>query len=201
MQPLKPFFLGLEEPPAPRLTTVQKVFRTRRTSTRSGSTAYHLTFFEMLGNFSFGDYFKDGAVDFAWEFVTGELKLDPERLWVERLRRRPGARARRGRGRDRRLEAGRHPAASGSCALPRADNFWPVGGPGPCGPCSEIFYDRGRGRRLRPPRLPPGLRAATASSSSGTSSSWSTTSHADGSLTPLPKQNIDTGMGLERTAR
>src|SRR4249919_4158489 len=81
MQPLMPFFLGLEEPPAPLLTTVQKVFRTPDID-EVGLDGYHLTFFEMLGNFSFGQYFKEGAIDLAWEFVFEHLRIDPERFWV-----------------------------------------------------------------------------------------------------------------------
>src|SRR6266550_2950187 len=81
MQPLMPFFLGLEEPPAPLLTTVQKVFRTPDIDD-VGLNARTLTFFEMLGNFSFGQYFKEGAIDFAWEFMFDQLKLDQDRIWV-----------------------------------------------------------------------------------------------------------------------
>src|SRR6516165_4892183 len=81
MQPLMPFFLGREQPPAPLLTTAQKVFRTPDID-EVGLDGYHLTFFEMLGNFSFGQYFKDGAVEYAWEFMFERLKLDPERIWV-----------------------------------------------------------------------------------------------------------------------
>src|SRR5918999_2510876 len=81
MQPLKPYMLGLEAPPAPRLTTVQKCFRTTDID-EVGLTARHLSFFDMLGNFSLGDYFKDGAIDFAWEFVLDHMALDRERLWA-----------------------------------------------------------------------------------------------------------------------
>ena len=85
MQPLKPYFSGQKEPPAPRFTTVQKVLRAGGKDTdldEVGLTARHASMFEMLGNFSFGDYFKDGAIDFAWEFVTEHMRLEPERLWA-----------------------------------------------------------------------------------------------------------------------
>ena len=85
MHPLKPYFSGQKEPPAPRFTTVQKVLRAGGKDTdldEVGLTARHASMFEMLGNFSFGDYFKDGAIDYAWEFVTEHMRLDPERLWA-----------------------------------------------------------------------------------------------------------------------
>src|SRR5262245_42706257 len=81
MQPLMPFFLGREQPPAPLLTTAQKCFRTPDID-EVGLDGYHLTFFEMLGNFSFGEYFKEGAIELAWEFVTEHLRIDTERMWV-----------------------------------------------------------------------------------------------------------------------
>ena len=172
MQPLMPYFLGFEEPPAPLLTTVQKVLPDARTSTRSGSTATHLTFFEMLGNFSFGQYFKEGAIELAWEFMFEHMKLDLDRIWVTVF------------AGDPELGLGEDEVAIGAwetvgmpperiVRLPRADNFWSVGGPGPCGPDSEMFFDWGEERRLRRAGVRAGLRAASASSSSGTSSSWS----------------------------
>jgi len=141
MQPLMPFFLGLEEPPAPLLTTVQKVFRTPDIE-EVGLDSYHLTFFEMLGNFSFGQYFKEGAIDFAWEYLFDELKLDLERIWVSVFAGDPEL----GLGEDEVAIA--HWERKGMPPerierLPRAHNFWSVGGPGPCGPDSEIFYDWG----------------------------------------------------------
>src|SRR5207342_3803157 len=81
MQPQMPYFLGLEEPPAPLTTTCQKVFRTPDID-EVGLDTFHLTFFEMLGNFSFGEYFKEGAIDFAWEFVFDQMKVDPDKFWV-----------------------------------------------------------------------------------------------------------------------
>src|SRR5215216_7963694 len=81
MQPQMPYFLGREAPPAPLLTTVQKVFRTPDID-EVGLDTFHLTFFEMLGNFSFGEYFKDGAIDFAWEFVFDHMEVDPDKFWV-----------------------------------------------------------------------------------------------------------------------
>src|SRR6266540_659459 len=125
MQPLMPFFFGLEEPPAPLLTTVQKVFRTPDID-EVGLDGFHLTFFEMLGNFSFGRYFKDGAIELARIWVTvfagdPELKLGEDEVAV-------GAWEKIGMPSERIVR------------LPRAHNFWSVGGPGPCGPDSEIFF-------------------------------------------------------------
>ncbi|MGD0273531.1 MAG: alanine--tRNA ligase [Gaiellaceae bacterium] len=196
MQPLKPYFLGLEEPPAPRLTSVQKCFRTTDID-EVGATARHLTFFEMLGNFSFGDYFKDGAVDLAWEFVTAHMKLDPDRLWTTVYRGNP-----------------EHSLAADEVAIAAwqrvgvpperitrlgEDNFWKAGPTGPCGPCSEIYYDRGPEQGCGKPECAPGC------SCDRFLEFWNLVfmefeQHPDGSLTPLPRQNIDTGLGLERGA-
>src|SRR3954471_14910923 len=198
MQPLMPFFLGLEEPPAPLLTTIQKVFRTPDIE-EVGLDGFHLTFFEMLGNFSFGEYFKEGAIDFAWEFMFEHMQLDPDRIWCSVFAGDPEL----GLGEDE--VAIRHWERKGMpperiTRLPRADNFWSVGGPGPCGPDSEMFYDWGEDVGCRRPECAPGCECERFLEF------WNLVFmefelHADGSLTPLPNQNIDTGMGLERTAR
>ncbi|MGZ4310394.1 MAG: alanine--tRNA ligase-related protein, partial [Gaiellaceae bacterium] len=198
MQPLMPFFLGLEEPPAPLLTTVQKVFRTPDID-EVGLDTFHLTFFEMLGNFSFGQYFKEGAIDLAWEFIFEHMKLDPDRIWCSVFAGDPEL----GLGEDEVAIA--HWERKGMpperiTRLPRADNFWSVGGPGPCGPDSEIFYDWGEGVGCGRPECAPGCECERFLEF------WNLVFmefelHADGSLTPLPQQNIDTGLGLERGAR
>ncbi len=198
MQPLMPYFLGLEEPPAPLLTTVQKVFRTPDID-EVGLNARTLTFFEMLGNFSFGQYFKEGAVELAWEFMFDRMKLDLDRIWVTVFAGDPelgldedevaiGAWERIGMPPERIVR------------LPRADNFWSVGGPGPCGPDSEMFFDSGEEVGCGRAECQPGCECERFLEF------WNLVFmefelHADGSLTPLPKQNIDTGMGLERAAR
>jgi alanyl-tRNA synthetase len=198
MQPLMPFFLGFQEPPAPLLTTVQKVFRTPDID-EVGLNARTLTFFEMLGNFSFGQYFKDGAVDFAWEFVFEHMKLDLGRIWVTVFAGDPELRL----GEDEVAVAaweGKGMPPERIVRLPRADNFWSVGGPGPCGPDSELFYDWGEEAGCGRPECAPGCACDRFLEF------WNLVFmefelHADGSLTPLPKQNIDTGLGLERGAR
>src|SRR5436190_639310 len=141
MQPLMPYFLGRAQPPAPLLTTVQKVFRTPDID-EVGLDTFHLTFFEMLGNFSFGEYFKEGAIDFAWEFVFEHMKVDPDKFWVTVFAGDPEL----GLGEDE--EAIRLWEAKGMpperiVRLDRSHNFWSVGGPGPCGPDTELFYDGG----------------------------------------------------------
>jgi alanyl-tRNA synthetase len=198
MQPLMPYFLGFEEPPAPLLTTVQKVFRTPDIDA-VGLDGYHLTFFEMLGNFSFGQYFKEGAIELAWEFMFDHMKLDVDRIWVSVF------------AGDPELKLGEDEVAVKAwerigmppdrvVRLPRADNFWSVGGPGPCGPDTEMFFDWGEDVGCGRPECAPGCECERFLEF------WNLVFmefelHADGSLTPLPKQNIDTGMGLERTAR
>ncbi len=141
MQPLMPYFLGQERPPAPLLTTVQKCFRTPDID-EVGLDGYHLTFFEMLGNFSFGQYFKEGAIEYAWEFVTEYLRIDLDRVWVTVFAGDPELRL----GEDEtalELWEGIGFPSERIVRLGRAHNFWSVGGPGPCGPDSELFYDRG----------------------------------------------------------
>ena len=198
MQPLMPFFLGREQPPAPLLTTVQKVFRTPDIDV-VGLDNYHLTFFEMLGNFSFGQYFKAGAIELAWEFMFDHMKLDRDRIWVSVFAGDPEL------GLDEDEVAitewekiGMPPERI--VRLPRADNFWSVGGPGPCGPDSEMFFDWGPEAGCGRPDCRPGCECERFLEF------WNLVFmefelHADGKLTPLPKQNIDTGLGLERGAR
>ncbi len=197
MQPQMPYFLGREQPPAPLTTTVQKCFRTPDID-EVGLDGHHLTFFEMLGNFSFGQYFKDGAVELAWEFVRDHMRIDMERLWVSIF------------AGDSELRLGEDEVALKAwervgqpseriVALPRSENFWSVGGPGPCGPDSELYYDRGEALGCSRPGCAPGC------SCERFLEFWNLVFmelelHADGTLTPLPEQNIDTGMGLERAA-
>lgn len=196
MQQFKPYFMGLAEPPAKRLTSVQKCFRTSDID-HVGLTARHCTFFEMLGNFSIGDYFKEGAIQFAWEFSRDYLKLAPERIWISYFEG------------DDAIPADDEATAFWQAAgiprermvgLPRKDNFWgPVGPTGPCGPCSELYYDRGPERGCGSPDCKPGCDCDRYVEY------WNlvfTGYNMDENqqLTPLPAQNIDTGMGLERVA-
>jgi alanyl-tRNA synthetase len=198
MQPLMPFFLGREQPPAPLLTTVQKSFRTLDIDD-VGLDGYHCTFFEMLGNFSFGQYFKDGAIELAWEFVFEHLKLDPERFWVSVF----AGDAELGLGEDATAykkwrEIGQ--PAERIVLLPASENFWSVGGPGPCGPDSEMYYDRGEEVGCGEPDCQPGCTRCERFLEFWNLVFMEFELHADGKLTPLPQQNVDTGMGLERTA-
>ncbi|MCW2987641.1 MAG: alanine--tRNA ligase, partial [Solirubrobacterales bacterium] len=141
MQPFKPYFLGREKPPAPRLADVQKCFRTTDIE-EVGNTARHLTFFEMLGNWSFGDYFKKEAIAWAWELLTEVWKLDPTRLHVTVFEGDPD----NGIPRDDEAASFWHTLAG----VPKErihygnkkDNFWEMGETSPCGPCTEIHYDR-----------------------------------------------------------
>src|SRR5438270_13675868 len=155
MQPQMPYFLGREPPPAPLTTTAQKCLRTPDID-EVGLDTYHLTFFEMLGNFSFGRYFKEGAIEFATEFIRERLELDWDRLWVSvhagdpELQLGPDQVAidlweKIGMPRDRHVE------------LPSSENFWSVGGPGLCAPDSEIYYDRGAETAGSVPDCKPGV--------------------------------------------
>jgi alanyl-tRNA synthetase len=189
MVQFKPYFTGEAAPPHPRLASCQKCFRT--TDIDSVGDTQHLTFFEMLGNFSVGDYFKKEAVEWAWEFVTGWLKLSPERLWVTIYT-----------DDDEAFDCWRaidFPAEKiKRCG--EKHNFWgPAGDTGPCGPCSEIHYDLGVDVGCGKPDCGPNCECGRFTEI------WNLVftqydQHEDGSRTPLPKPNIDTGMGLERTA-
>src|SRR5947208_2820230 len=198
MQPLMPYFLGREPPPAPLLTTVQKCFRTQDID-EVGLDGSHLTFFEMLGNFSFGQYFKEGAIELAWEFVFEHLKIDPERFWVSVFAGDPEL----GLGEDR--VAYDHWVKIGQPTerivfLPRTENFWSVGGPGPCGPDTEMYYDWGEEHGCGEPDCQPSCTRCERFLEFWNLVFMEFELHADGKLTPLPKQNVDTGMGVERTA-
>jgi alanyl-tRNA synthetase len=194
MQPFKPYFLGQEPSPHPRLTSCQKCFRTTDID-EVGNTARHLTFFEMLGNFSFGDYFKEGAAGYAWEVSLEVLGLDPDSIWISVF----AGDADLGLGADEEaIECWRALGvpAERIVGLSRADNFWQAGPTGPCGPCSELYLDRG-------PDFGPEGRPGD--DSERYLEYWNLvfmqyTLHADGSLEPLPRRNIDTGLGLERMA-
>jgi alanyl-tRNA synthetase len=199
MQPQMPYFLGREPPPAPITTTAQKCLRTQDID-EVGLDTYHLTFFEMLGNFSFGQYFKDGAIAFATEFVRERLQIDWDRIWVS---------VHAG---DPELQLGPDEEAIELwerigvppwriVPLPSSENFWHVGGPGPCGPDSELYYDWGEEVGCGTPDCKPGCTRCERFLEFWNLVFMSYELHPDGTLTPLPAKNIDTGLGLERTAR
>ncbi len=186
MQQILPYFLGRETPPAPRLTSVQKCFRT--TDIDNVGNERSLTFFEMLGNFSVGDYFKREAISFAWELLTRVFTLPPDRLFVTI---------------HPEDEEARHLwseiAGFPDAAITRLeDNWWgPPGASGPCGPDSEIYYDRGIEHGCGRADCRPGCECERFLEI------WNLVftqfyQDLDGKRTPLPKKNIDTGMGLER---
>ena len=191
MAPLKNYFLGIETPPAKRMATCQKCVRTGDIE-NIGKTARHATFFEMLGNFSFGDYFKNEATAFAWEFVTKVLKMDEEKLWVTVYEEDDEAlgiwKDKVGVNPDRIVKLGKE------------DNFWEIGnGQGPCGPCSEIYIDRGEEFGCGHKDCKPGCDCDRFLEF------WNLVftqfdKQVDGSYKKLEHPNIDTGMGLERMA-
>src|SRR6188768_1015691 len=195
MQPFKPYFLGREKPPAPRLADVQKCFRTTDIE-EVGNTARHMTFFEMLGNWSFGDYFKSESIPWGWELSTQGFGMDPERIWVTVF----GGDEELGLGPDEEaIEIWRATGVPEEriVRLGREDNFWQAGPTGPCGPCSELYLDRGLAFGAEGDR--PG------DDSDRFLEFWNHVFMSydlaeDGSLTPLPMRNIDTGMGLDRMA-
>lgn len=191
MVPFKPYFLGQKEAPYPRVTTYQKCIRTNDLE-NVGRTARHHTFFEMLGNFSFGDYFKEEAIAWSWEFVTEVLKLDKDKLWVSVFT----------------TDDEAEQIWIDKCKFPKErivrlgedENWWAAGPTGSCGPCSEIHVDLGPSY---------GGDENSKLGDEGTDNrfieiwnlvftEWNR--KEDGSLEPLPKKNIDTGAGLERIA-
>jgi hypothetical protein len=197
MVQFKPYFLGAAQPPAPRVTTVQKCLRT--TDIESVGDLSHLTFFEMLGNFSFGDYFKREAILFAWEFLTERLKVDTDRLQFTVFQDDDEAFTIWHR------EVGI--PENRIWRLGEKTNFWPANaiteGPnGPCGPCSEIFYDTRIDTGCNNPDCGPACDCGRWLEIWNLVFMQYERSEENGKpkLTPLPKQNIDTGMGLERTA-
>ncbi|MGH1420196.1 MAG: alanine--tRNA ligase [Hyphomonas sp.] len=193
MVPFKNIFTGAETPPSKRVTTSQKCVRAggkHNDLDNVGYTARHHTFFEMLGNFSFGDYFKEEAIHFGWDLITKEYGLNPDKLLVTVYAEDDEAaqlwKKIAGLNDDRIIRIG------------TSDNFWSMGDTGPCGPCSEIFYDHGEDVFGGPPGSPDedGDRFIEI---------WNLVfmqfdQQADGTRKPLPKPSIDTGMGLERIA-
>ncbi|MTI94955.1 MAG: alanine--tRNA ligase [Firmicutes bacterium] len=189
MAPLKKYFTGVKTPPTRRMVNSQKCVRTGDIE-EVGKTARHHTFFEMLGNFSFGDYFKEEAITWAWEFLLEHLHLEPEKLWVSVYLDDQEAweiwNKTIGVPKDRIVRLGKE------------DNFWEIG-VGPCGPCSEIYYDMGPELGCDNPKCQPGCDCDRYLEV------WNLVftqydKDEEGNYNPLPSPNIDTGMGLERIA-
>jgi len=188
MLPFKPVFLGQQPRPAPRATSSQKCIRTNDIE-NVGRTARHHTFFEMLGNFSFGDYFKEQAIQWAWELSTGVFGLSPQNLVVSVFREDDEA------GAIWRDVVGVNPKRI--IRMDEADNFWASGPTGPCGPCSEIYYD------FKPELGDDGIDLEDDSRFIEFYNLvfMQYNRDAEGILTPLANRNIDTGLGLERMAQ
>ena len=193
MVQFKDVFLGSDKRPYKRATTTQRCIRAggkHNDLENVGYTLRHHTFFEMLGNFSFGDYFKEEAIQLAWNFLTKELNLEKEKLWISVFREDDEA------AEIWSSKIGIDPERI--VRLDEEDNFWSMGDTGPCGPCSEIYYDHGEQYEGTPPGSPgdDGDRFVEI---------WNLVfmqfnRDAAGELTPLPKPSVDTGMGLERVA-
>lgn len=188
MAPLKPYFAGVETPPSKRMTTCQKCIRTGDIE-NVGKTARHGTFFEMLGNFSFGDYFKKESLTWGWEFITENLKMPKDKLWATIYEDDEEAH-------DIWISLGM--PEDHIVRLGKEDNFWEIG-LGPCGPCSEIYFDRGEKYGCGKPDCKPGCECDRYVEF------WNHvftqfSREEDGSYSNLAHPNIDTGMGLERIA-
>ena len=188
MAPFKPYFDGRKEPPETRIATSQKCIRTNDIE-NVGRTNRHQTFFEMLGNFSFGDYFKEEAIVWAWEFVTEELGLEPEKLWITIYKD------------DEEAHDIWHDVVGLEeeriIRMGKDENFWQIG-TGPCGPCSELHYDRG-------PEYGTSEEDVIGGEGDRYLEIWNLVFTQynyteDGEYLELPNKNIDTGMGLERVA-
>lgn len=187
MAPFKPFFTGKMKPPRLRIATSQKCVRTGDIE-NVGRTARHHTFFEMLGNFSFGDYFKKEAIAWGWEFVTKELGLEPDRLWITIHTKD-----------DEAFDIWHNDIGLPPHRIVRMeDNFWEIG-PGPCGPCSEIYVDLGPERGCGKPDCTVGCNCDRYLEIWNLVFTQFDRDEA-GNYTPLAKKNIDTGAGLERIA-
>ena len=187
MAPLKNYFSGVEVPPKNRMSTVQKCIRTGDIE-NVGKTARHGTFFEMMGNFSFGDYFKEDAIKWAWEFVTKHLEIPEDKIWATVYLNDDEAH-------DLWLKYSSIPEER-IVRLGKDDNFWEIG-LGPCGPCSELYYDRGEQYGCDNPDCKPGCDCDRYLEF------WNLVftqfdRQEDGSYPELAHKNIDTGMGLER---
>ncbi|HEX2098569.1 MAG TPA: alanine--tRNA ligase [Rubrobacteraceae bacterium] len=200
MQQFITYFTGQERPPHLRATSAQKCFRTVDLEEVGDPT--HLTFFEMLGNFSFGDYFKKEAIEWAWAFLTEELKLPSERLWITIFEGDEDA--------PEDLEAKEQWMRVGVpqeriFGLPKSENWWgPPGDTGPCGPCSEVYYDYGEQFGKGDPSADPKYGPGGGEGDPRFVEIWNLVFNQyeqlkDGALKPLAKPGIDTGMGLERT--
>ena len=191
MVPFKDQFLGIDTPKSLKVVSSQRCLRAggkHNDLDNVGYTSRHHTFFEMLGNFSFGDYFKEQAISLAWSFLTESLGLSPEKLWVTTYYQDEQAR-------EIWLAQGVDPRRMSQCG--DADNFWSMGETGPCGPCTEIFYDHG-------PAV-PGTEPGDDHTGDRYVEIWNLVfmqfnRDASGQLTDLPKPCVDTGMGLERIA-
>ena len=189
MAPLKPYFAGLETPPSKRMTTCQKCIRTGDIE-NVGYTSRHGTFFEMLGSFSFGDYFKEESLTWGWEFITKVLKMPTDKLWATVYE-----------NDDQAYDIWKNVIGMPEeriVRLGKDDNFWEIG-TGPCGPCSEIYYDRGEKYGCGSPDCKPGCECDRYVEF------WNHvftqfSRDEEGNYTDLAHPNIDTGMGIERLA-